>query len=145
MKTLVIYSSKHHMNTEKVARAIGAELGAVVKTLADARPADLEGQDLVGFGSGINAGRVYPELKDWVEALPDRRGQRAFVFSTCASRKDCTGRFKDLLGTKGFQFAGEFHCAGMWTPGPVKLRKGHPDEADLENARTFARGLRQES
>jgi hypothetical protein len=31
MKVLIIYSSKHHMNTEKVALAMGAELGACAR------------------------------------------------------------------------------------------------------------------
>jgi flavodoxin len=141
MKSIIIYSSKHHLNTEKVALAIGAELGAELKRLADAKPADIDVCDLVGFGSGINEFNVHPELIAMAEGLSDRRGQKAFVFSTCASRKDWTGKFRKLLAAKGFEVVGEFHCAGLWTPGRLKVRAGHPDEADLEAAREFARGL----
>jgi flavodoxin len=141
VKPIIIYSSKHHMNTEKVAKAMAAELGADAKPLAEAKPEDLDGRELVGFGSGINGFNVHPELTAMAEGLGDRKGQKAFVFTTCASRKDWTGKFRELLAAKGFSVVGEFHCAGLWTPGLLKVRAGHPDEADLEAARAFARGL----
>jgi len=141
MRMLIVYSSKHHMNTEKVAAAIGAELGAEVRKVADVRPEDLQGWDLVGFGSGINGFDVHPEMTALAQTLPEGSVRRAFVFSTCASRRDCTGKFRKLLAGKGVDLAGEFHCAGLWTPGPVAIRRGHPDAADLEAARAFARGL----
>lgn len=141
MKTLVIYSSKHHMNTEKIAMAIGTELGAEVKKLSDIRPQDLDGYDLVGFGSGINRFEVYPELTALVNGLSERKGQRTFVFTTCASNKDWTQKFRMLLASKGFNVVGEFHCPGLWTPLFFRIRRGHPDATDIENARAFARSL----
>jgi flavodoxin len=143
MKTLIIYSSKYHLNTEKIALAIGAELEAEVKKPADARPEDLVGRDLVGFGSGISAFDVHPELTAMVRGLAEHKGQRAFVFSTCASNKDWTGKLRTLLADKGFGVEGEFHCDGLWTTGPLKVRNGHPDAADLEAARVFAHSLRR--
>jgi flavodoxin len=143
MKTLIVYGSKHHRNTEKIAWAIGAELEAEVKDTTETRAADLDGCDLVGFGSGIDAFDVYPELTALVRGLGDRKGQKAFVFSTCASNKDCTRKFQALLATKGFELVGEFHCPGQWTPLFFKIRGDHPDTTDLANAVTFARGLRR--
>jgi flavodoxin len=143
MKTLVIYSSKHHMNTERIALAMGAELGAEVKKLADVQPQDLEGFDLVGFGSGINGFNVHPELTALIGGLPERKGQKAFVFSTCASNKDWTEKLRTLLSGKGFSVVGEFHCPGLWTPLFFRIRRGHPDATDIESARAFARNLRQ--
>jgi len=145
MKPLVVYSSKHHLNTEKVALAIGAELEADIRKLADTRPEDLDGRELVGFGSGINGFDVHPELTAMVRGLAIRNGQRAFVFTTCASNKDWTGKLRALLAEKGFKVEGQFHCAGLWTPGRLKVRNGHPDAADIEAARVFARGLRQQT
>ncbi len=143
MKTLILYSSKHHGNTEKVARAMGEESGAAVRKLSDIRPEDLDGFDLVGFGSGINGFDVYPDLTALVSGMPDRKGQKAFVFSTCASNKDFTGKFRTLLAEKRFDVVGEFHCKGLWTPLFFKIRTGHPDEQDLMNARAFIRNLIQ--
>ena len=131
------------MNTEKIAVAIGAELGAVVKKIADVRPQDLDGADLVGFGSGINGFNVHPELTALAAGLNARSGQRAFVFSTCASNKDWTEKFRTLLAAKGFTVLGEFHCPGLWTPLFFRIRRGHPDAADIERARAFARSLPQ--
>jgi len=134
MKTLVIYSSKHHMNTEKIAAAIGVELGAEAKKLADVRPQDLDGVDLVGCGSGVEGFNVHPELTAFVTGLSERKGQRAFVFTTCASNKDWTEKLRALLAGKGFAVVGEFHCPGLWTPLFFKVRRGHPDATDIESA-----------
>jgi flavodoxin len=143
MKTLIIYSSKHHMNTEKVAVAMGSELSAEIKKLADVQPGDLERFDLVGFGSGIKGFNVHAELFGLVEGVAGRHGQKAFVFTTCASNKDWTAKFRSLLAAKGFAVAGEFHCPGLWTPLIFKLRNGHPDATDIKSARDFAKSLMQ--
>ena len=42
---------------------------------------------------------------------------------------------------KGFPVLDEFCCAGLWTPGLVQVRKGHPSAEDLDAARAFARNL----
>ncbi len=143
MKTLIVYSSKHHKNTEKVAVAMGSELSAEVKKFADLQPSDLERFDLIGFGSGINGFDVHAELSSFVQGLEERHGQKAFVFTTCASNKDWTAKFRSLLAGKGFTVAGEFHCPGLWTPLILRLRSGHPDAADLKSARAFAKSLVQ--
>ena len=143
MKTLIVYISKHHMNTEKAAIAIGAELGAEVRKLTDVQPSDLERFDLIGFGSGINGFDVHAELSSFVKDLAERHGQKAFVFTTCASNKDWTVKFRSLLARKGFTVAGEFHSPGLWTPLFFRLRNGHPDATDIKSARAFAKSLVQ--
>jgi len=129
------------MNTEKVAVAMGAELSAEVKKLSDVQPSDLERFDLVGFGSGIKGFDVHPELFGLVDGIAKRHGQKAFVFTTCASNKDWTAKFRSLLAGKGYSVAGEFHCPGLWTPLIFRLRNGHPNEADIKSARAFAKSL----
>jgi flavodoxin len=141
MKTLIIYSSRHQMNTEKVALAMAREIGATVKKLADAKPEDLDGFDLVGFGTGIEKFDVHTEIKAFVAGLPEKPGRKAFIFCTCASGKDWMARFRDVVAGRGFQIADTFISTGEWAPGLFTLRKGHPDEADLAAARAFARGL----
>jgi flavodoxin len=129
------------MNTEKIAVALGTELGAEVKKLSDIRSQDLDAFDLIGFGSGIKGFKVHPELTALVTGLAERKGQRAFVFTTCASNKDWTKQFRTLLEVKGFSVVGEFHCPGLWTPLFFKIRRGHPDTTDIESARAFASKL----
>jgi flavodoxin len=141
MKTIVVYSSKHHMNTEKVAQAIADELKAEVRKASEVRPQDLGGFDLVGFGSGINGFDVHPEMPALVDGLSGGKGRKTFLFSTCASRKVWTGKLRKKLVAKGFPVQDEFCCAGLFTPGPFKLRRGHPSPEDLDAARAFARNL----
>jgi len=141
MKTIVVYSSKHHMNTEKVAQVIAGELKAEARKVSDVKPQDLDGFDLVGFGSGINGFDVHPEMHALVDGLGESKGRKAFLFSTCASRKVWTGRLREKLVAKGSSVLDEFCCAGLWTPGLVQVRKGHPSAEDLDAARAFARNL----
>ncbi len=141
MKSIVVYSSKHHMNTEKVAQAIAGELKADARKVTDVKPADLDGYELIGFGSGINGFDVHPEMHALVDGLAECKGCKAFLFSTCASRKVWTSKLREKLTAKGYSIVGEFCCAGLWTPGPFKVRNGHPSDEDLENARAFARNL----
>jgi len=140
-KTIIVYSSKHHMNTEKVAQAIAGELKADIRKVTEVKPGDLTGYELIGFGSGINGFDVHPEMHALADGLGEARGCKAFLFTTCASRKPWTAKLREKLAAKGYNIIGEFCCAGLWTPGVVQVRKGHPNAEDLENARTFARNL----
>jgi flavodoxin len=147
MKTLIIYASVHHQNTEKVARAMAEELGADLTPIKEAQPGNLLAYDLIGFGSGIYYGKFHRTLLQFVEALPAIAGKRAFMFST--SGEGGTERhvaLKELLISRGFTVTGEFSCKGWDTWGPLKLtggiNKGRPNEQDLAEARLFARGLK---
>ncbi|MGZ8932602.1 MAG: flavodoxin domain-containing protein [Halobacteriota archaeon] len=53
MKTLIVYASIHHQNTEKVANVMAEELGADLVPIGQAQPDTLTAYDLVGFGSGV--------------------------------------------------------------------------------------------
>ena len=141
MKTIIVYSSKHHMNTEKVALAIAGELKAEARKVTEVKPADLDGFELIGLGSGINGFDVHPEMHALVESLGEAKGRKTFLFSTCASRKVWTGKLREKLVAKGFPVLDEFCCAGLWTPGLIQVRKGHPSADDIDAARAFARKL----
>jgi flavodoxin len=144
MKTLIIYKSVHHGNTEKVAKAMADVLGARLAQPEETDPASLAQYDLVGFGSGIYMGKHHKALLDLAGRLP-HQDRAAFVFSTCGSGKNQQKVLLGALRQKGFTIKGEFTCAGFDTFGPFKLvgglKKGHPDKKDLEDARAFARGL----
>jgi flavodoxin len=144
MKSLIIYKSVHHMNTEKVAKAMGEVLSAKLAQPEEIDPASLAEYDLVGFGSGIYMGKHHKTLLDLAGRLP-QQNKAAFVFSTCGSGKNQQKVLLETLRQKGFTIRGEFTCAGFDTFGPFKLvgglKKGHPDGKDLEDARAFARGL----
>jgi len=148
MKTVIIYTSVHHQNTEKVATVMAEELGADLVLVAQAEPDTLDGYDLAGFGSGIFFGKHHKTLMQFVETLPTGAGRQAFVFST--SGKGGNGMhaaLKEQLAGRGFSIVDEFSCKAWDSWGPLKLvggiNKGRPDDEDLAAAREFARRLRE--
>jgi flavodoxin len=146
LKTLVLYKSLCHGNTQKIAAAIAETLKADIKTLEDTDREHLMEYEMIGFGSGIFYQKHHKTLFDFVESLPDVTNKQAFVFSTSGL---CLLEFNTPLETvlkkKGFQITGSFVCKGWDTWGPYKLvggiAKGRPDESDLQLAREFASSL----
>jgi len=152
MKALIICVSVHHGNTAKVAEAIAEVLGAEVKEPEEVDPQELAGYDLIGFGSGIYAGRHHRRLLKFVEQLPEMDGKKAFVFYTSGMRRirfihEPERALVKRLRQKGFEIVGEFSCRGFDTFGPFKIfggmNKGRPNEEDLQRAREFGRGVRE--
>jgi flavodoxin len=149
MKTLIVYASVHHQNTEKIAKVMAEELGADLVPIDHAQRETLTAYDLIGFGSGIYGGKFHKTLLQVVEGLPAVTGKHAFIFST---RGGAEGQghaaLKEKLVNRGFSITGDFSCKGWDTVGPLKLfggiNKGRPNEDDLEEARVFARGLKEE-
>jgi flavodoxin len=150
MKTLIIYVSVHHGNTEKVARVMADVLGADLLPVKQADARMLEPYDLIGFGSGIYFGRHHKSLLNFVERLPTLRNKKAFIFSTSGLRKirfvhDFDKSLKERLQRKGVDIIGEFSCRGFDTYRATKLvggiNRGKPDAKDLEQAEDFARAL----
>ena len=147
MKTLIIYTSIHHQNTEKVAKVMAEELEADLVPVDKAQSYPLEEYDLIGFGSGIYFMKHHKTLLQFVETLPAMMEKRAFVFSTSGEggRKGHNA-LKEKLVDRGFSIVDEFSCKGWDTWGPMKLiggiNKGRPNEEDLAGARVFAQGLK---
>jgi flavodoxin len=148
MKTLIVYASIHHQNTKKAAQVMAEELGADLVPIGQAQPDTLTAYDLVGFGSGVHYMKLHRTLLQFIEALPVLTGKQAFIFSTSGAGKiERHVVLKELLVNRGFFIAGEFSCNRLDTWGPFKLvggkNKGRPNEEDLEEARAFARGLKE--
>ena len=158
MKSLVVVSSYHHGNTEKVARAIANVLGASIRTPAQATPEELLGCDLVGFGSGIDSAKHYRPLLDFVDGLPQASDRKAFIFSTCGIPAALVGEellarqvaenhssLRQKLRDKGYAIIAEFGCVGFNTNSFLKLfgglNRGRPNADDLRHAAEFARDL----
>jgi flavodoxin len=147
MKTLIIYQSIHHGNTEKIAKKIAEVLGADLKKPNEVKPEDLANYDLIGFGSGIYYTRFHISILKFIDLLPEMSSKKAFIFYTHGARVEKFGKkFAEKLTAKGFSLAGVFHCRGFDTFGPFKLIgglcKGHPDEKDLTAAAQFAENLK---
>jgi flavodoxin len=150
MKTLIVYLSYHHQNTEKIAKVVAEELEADLVPVNQAQADTVTTYDLIGFGSGIYGMKFHKTIMKFAEALPVVTEKQAFVFST--SGRGGTkhhAAFKELLESRGFAIVGEFSCKAWDTVGPLRLvggiNKGRPNEEDLEHARVFARGLKEKS
>jgi flavodoxin len=150
MKTAIVYISYHHNNTEKVAQIMASVLGADLKKVGEFEPKELEGYDLIGFGSGIYYRKHHKKLLELASALPSLN-KKAFVFSTSGisnpqSVSDFHKTLTEILKTKGFEVVNDFNCLGYDTVGFLKIfggiSKGHPNVEDLKKAETFALELK---
>ena len=150
MKSLIILVSYHHNNTQKVADVFAKVLDAQIKTPEQIKPDELQQYDLIGFGSGIYAGRHHRTLRKFADQLPNVVNKKAFIFSTCANTKNSPkyhSTLRETLQSKGYTIVGEFNCAGFNTWGPYKLfgglQKGRPNSEDLKLAEEFATTLKK--
>ncbi|MGW4847426.1 flavodoxin family protein [Nocardia brasiliensis] len=149
MKAVLVCKSKYHGNTKKVADVIAGVLQARVVDPADITAADLSAYDVVGFGSGIHLQKFYPELLEYVAALPTGQRGKAFVFASSGFKDSGPTAFSaplvKLLQEKGFEVIDTFSSRALDTFAPFKIfggiRKGRPNAADLDAAREFAAGL----
>lgn len=150
MKTLIICKSTHHENTLRVAQVIADELEAELKTPEMVDQESLTQYDLIGFGSGIYMGKHHKSLTNFVKNVDTLSGTNVFVFYTSGfskfpARPSFESFLIEQLTKKGAQILDIFSCRGLETVGPFRIgsgkNKGHPDEADLKNARDFAKSL----
>lgn len=150
-KNLIIVYSYHHNNTEKIANEFSEVLDAEVKFPDQVRVEELKNYDLIGFGAGIDSGRHYKPLLDFVEQLPSSKDKAGFIFSTSAVQGDDKvskdhALLREMLEAKGYKIVGEFSCKGHNTNSFLKffggMNKGRPNQEDFKNARAFAQKLK---
>lgn len=139
MKTAIVYCSRHHGNTKKLVEAIAQDRDVTLIDALAVKDADLSGYDLIGFASGIYFGKFHENVLEFAKNdLP--KGKRVFFLSTYGGSSS-TKAIEEAVKARGARIVGQFGCKGYDTFGPFKLvggiAKGHPDEADLENARRF--------
>lgn len=146
MRALVVLVSYHNNNTRKIADVISRVLDAQVKTPKQINPEELEGYDLIGFGSGIYSGKHHEDLINLADRLPITN-KKAFIFSTSGVNSP---KFHSLLNeklqAKGYTIIGEFSSKGFNTNSFLRLfggmNKGRPNAEDLAHAEEFAVNLK---
>jgi flavodoxin len=133
MKSLLIVSSYHHKNTEKIANAFAQVLDAELKTLQQTNPEELQEYDLVGFGSGIYGGKHHKTLLVLADRLPQVTNGKAFIFSTCGVPAmgmteevvaENHAMLREKLQSKGYTIVDEFGCVGFSTVPRVCVATG---------------------
>jgi len=144
-KAVIIYASTHHGSTRKLAEAIAKQYGIPLIDAAKQRTADLSAYDLIGFASGIDFGKFYESVEQFLERnLPENK--RVFFLYTCARVSSrFTETVKAAARKKDAILLGEYGCRGFNTYGPWKLmggmNKGHPDPEELQGAVRFFESL----
>jgi len=147
-KVLIIYHSFHHLNTKKIALAMGEEIGARVVTVDEVSLKNFNDYDIFGFGSGIFFNRHHQKIFELAKKMPKFKNKKAFIFSTSGwpfFGKIFHRPLKKLLSQKGLKIIGEFNCPGLDTFGLLKIiggiNKGRPNKKDIEKAKVFIKGL----
>lgn len=153
MKILIIYKSYHKMNTKKIAKVMAETMNADIAKVEDVRLEDLAKYDLIGFGSGIYRSGFHKTIVTFIEQMPDINKNVFQFFTTAGFGTKNLHIVKEKLSEKGCKIIGEFICSGKYSPLELNFNcegklsfiggreKDHPDEKDMESARTFAKGL----
>ncbi len=131
----VIYYSRGG-NTKKVAEAIAAELGV---TATDVKAASLETGDGVLFlGSGCYGGNPGEDMVKFIDAN-DFEARRVALFGTSGGGAGNEVKAMEAaVKEKGADVIGRYFCKGQMA---LLFSHGHPNSADIEAARTFARTM----
>ena len=126
MKSIIIYNSVHHRNTEKIAKVMAEILKADLTDPSETDTDKIKKYDLIGFGSGIYVGKHHKKLLEFIDDLPVFKNKKVFIFSTSGMHEGgILNRFNKPLEKrllkKGFTIIGKFSCLGFDTVGPLKL------------------------
>ena len=153
MKALVIYDSVFG-NTEKIARAIGAALGAPdevpVLQVGAVTPAHLTGVELLFVGSPTRSFKPTPAITDFLAALPAGalKGVKAAAFDTRIPLESIKNRFLRFIVKRGGYadklIAKALTAKGASLPIPsggfiVLESEGPLQEGELERASAWAK------
>ncbi len=151
MKCLIVVYSYHHHNTQKIAEVMAKVLDAQIKTPKQTNPEELQGYNLIGFGSGIYGGKAHKDMLELADDLPQVSNKKVFIFSTSGGgtvqyMAKTHKLLKEKLQSKGYTIVNEFTCKGFNTFAFLKLfggmNKGRPNEEDLKHAEEFASKLK---
>jgi flavodoxin len=162
MKSTIILYSYHHKNTEKIANAFGKVLDAPIKMPSEMHPEELREYDLIGFGSGIYAGKHHLSLLDLADKMPQVKNGKAFIFSTNGAPAFLLApskleeqrhsyknhlRLRNKLMTRGYTIVDEFTCPGFNTNSFLErfggINRGRPNAEDIKRAEEFALDLKK--
>lgn len=139
MNIRVIYHSSKSGNTEKLAKAIAEELGVKAERMGKDGISFARPVDLLFVGDGIYWAKPHRITRRFFKELNPAPIKNAAVFATYGNQFKIGDDLKKLLQDKEINVVGEpFTCQGASVG---TKNQGHPDEADLQNVRAFARHI----
>jgi flavodoxin len=140
VKALVVYDSVYG-NTESVARAVAAAMDTAAVRMADARPADVAGADLLVVGSPTVGGRPTAATSRYLDGIPASALTDLRVASFDTRMEVFVAK---LFGYAGVRIADTLVRKGARAVTPpegfiVKGREGPLKAGELERAAAWAR------
>ncbi len=140
-KTVIVYASTHHGNTRKLIEAISEKYQIDIIDAIEQKFANLSEYDLIGFASGIDFGKFYDAVEQFLkDNLPENKA--VFFMYTCArDDKDFTYTMRTEAMKRHALLMGEYGCRGYNTYGAWKviggMNKHHPTKKELDGAVQF--------
>jgi flavodoxin/NAD-dependent dihydropyrimidine dehydrogenase PreA subunit len=153
MKALIIYYSQTG-NTRTIAHGVGRGASGRADTcdvvpVKGLDPRSLGAYDLIGLGTPVWNGGEPPNVRKFLNGLPEQDGTHLFSFNTHGVMPELY--FPSMvrkLRAKGFTVIGTRDWYGDCTiqtfPSPY-FTGGHPDEIDLREAEEFGREMADRS
>ena len=144
-KIAIVYASRHHGNTLQLVKAISGKYDITLIDAVEEPYRDLEAYELIGFASGIDFGKFYPSVEQFLkDNLPENK--KVFFLYTCAKKNPkFTENIKMESLKRGAVIMGEYGCRGYNTYGPWKviggMNKNHPSQEELEEVICFYEAL----
>jgi len=122
-------------NTKKLADAIGSAVNAPAKPIEEPIK---EPVDLLFLGGSVYGAGIDNSLKAFIATLKSDQVKKVAVFSTAAILTSAYPEMKKCLDAQGIPVEKrEFHCRGKF----AMLHRGRPNQQDLTDAMTFAKGV----
>lgn len=142
MKTLVVYDSQFG-NTHRVAKIIGAELGAEVLAAEGFEVASLVGVETLFLGSPTHGGRPTPVITSLIAKIPAAKTEwlKAACFDTRLAEAEAGFFLKLLLKTVGYaapRMAADLRRSGIkvvGSPGGFVVKSKEGSLADKEEVK----------
>lgn len=125
----------------KIAEAIAEAAPITIVDVSEADRYNVGDYDIVGYGSGIYAGKFAKKILNHIEkSIEDLKN--VFIFSTSGTGKEkYNEKLAAYFNEHGKNLLGSFACKGLckWFIFAVGggIAKGHPDIEDFEAAQTF--------
>ena len=146
-KAVIVYASTHHQNTYKLVKAVAKRFDVTLIDAAKQHYADLSAYDMIGFASGIDFGKFYPAVEQFLENnLPENK-QIFFIYTCAKTSNKFTQSIKEKALKKHAIIMGEYGCKGYNTYGPLKLiggiNKNHPSDDEINDAVSFFESLQK--
>jgi len=140
MTEISVFVASRGGNTQKVADAIAEELGVMVGDIGGLLPDDSK---IIFLGSGVYGGKPGSAMTEFI-GRGDFTGRKVALFATSGAAegaKNMISMVADAVKERGGIVIGDYHCRGKF----LLTNRGHPNEEDLQKAKTFARGMLERS